>query len=46
MSREWTGDSFVARYTLEGELVRTYRSAKDASLCRNLHPRTIDKYIR
>lgn len=36
----------MACYTLEGELVRTYRSAKDASRCRKLHPRTIDKCIR
>ena len=36
----------MACYTLEGDLVRTYRSAKDASRCRHLHPRTIDKCIR
>ena len=46
MSRKWSSNTVVACYTLEGQLVRTYRSAKDASRCRNLHPRTIDKCIR
>lgn len=46
MIKKWTGSTVVACYTLEGELVRTYRSAKDASRCRKLHPRTIDKCIR
>ena len=46
MSRKWSSNTVVACYTLEGQLVRTYRSAKDASRCRKLHPRTIDKCIR
>lgn len=46
MSRKWSSNTVVACYTLDGQLVRTYRSAKDASRCRNLHPRTIDKCIR
>lgn len=43
MSKKWTGITIVACYTLEGELARTYRSAKDASRCRKLRPRAIDK---
>ena len=46
MSRKWSSNTVVACYTLDGQLIRTYRSAKDASRCRNLHPRTIDKCIR
>ena len=46
MNRKWSSNTVVACYTLDGQLIRTYRSAKDASRCRNLHPRTIDKCIR
>ena len=46
MSRKWSSNTVVACYTLDGQLIRTYRSAKDASRCRHLHPRTIDKCIR
>ena len=31
MSRKWSGKIVVACYTLEGQLVRTYQSAKHAS---------------
>lgn len=44
MSR--TKNTVVACYTLEGKLVKIYPSAKRASRCRNLFPRTIDRCIR
>lgn len=36
----------VACYTLDGELVKIYPSARKAALSRNLYPRTIDRCIR
>lgn len=39
-------NTVVACYSLEGELVKIYESAKQASKSRNLFPRTIDRCIR
>ena len=36
----------VVEYTLQGELVEIYDSAKSASIKKHTHPRTIDKCIR
>ena len=36
----------VACYTLEGELVKVYPSARKAAINRSMHPRTIDRCIR
>ena len=36
----------VASYSLEGKLIKTYESAKDASRCLKVFSRTIDKAIR
>ena len=46
MCMKWSTSTVIACYNLDGKLVKTYRSAKDASRCRNLHPRSIDKAIR
>ena len=46
MCMKWSSSTVIACYSLNGNLVKTYRSAKDASRCRNLHSRTIDKAIR
>ena len=46
MKRKWSSSTVVVCYTLDGQLVKIYRSAKDASRCRNLYPRTIDRCIR
>ena len=39
-------NSVIACYKLNGQLVKTYPSARAASRSRHLHPRTIDKATR
>ena len=39
-------NTVVACYTLEGQLVKTYQTAKLAARSRHLYPRTIDRCIR